>query len=179
MNLYQLGAECEKYSWIMLEPEGQWTGLLDHFAGQNMADAWTPVTIALIRERSFRRESIGDFPTLNGAIPVFSARAADSLGDILARHGELLPTRGLSPTYYLYNTTTFVDALDEERSDIRRYQSGRVMHLKTVVFGRDRLLWPSVFKLPQMPKGHTYVTDEFVDRVRGADLKGFKFLPVG
>ncbi|HMK34583.1 MAG TPA: DUF1629 domain-containing protein, partial [Desulfomonilaceae bacterium] len=71
-----------------------------------------------------------------------------------------------------------VDALDEPRSEVERFDSGRIMSIEEYSFIEERLLGVVVFKLPQRPLGWPYVTDPFVERVQAAKLKGFRFRPV-
>ncbi|MGH7635195.1 MAG: imm11 family protein, partial [Gemmatimonadaceae bacterium] len=112
---------------------------------------------------------------LLGTVPVFSVRAVNRLLDFLTRGGELLPLRYGRAEYMAYNVTRVIDALDEKASSIARFPSGNVMSIATYVFRSDLLASVPIFKIPQLPRAHVFVTDEFVSRVAESDLTGFRF----
>ena len=63
-------------------------------------------------------------------IPTFSERAVQALGDMLSRNGELAPIKmNEAMQYYGFNPTRIVDVVDEEKSTIAYFSSGRLMDL--------------------------------------------------
>ncbi len=73
----------------------------------------------------------------------------------------------------MFNITRLVDALDERRSAIERFDDGRVLGIDHCALYADQLAGESIFKLPQKPAVYEYVTDEFRRRVEQARLSGF------
>lgn len=112
-----------------------------------------------------------DFPTL-GTVPVFSERALDALLDLLVENGEILPLDCCGEKYFAYNTTRRLDALDEERSILVRFDTGRIMDVRAYEFFPERLGTAAVFRLPQL-RARSFVTDAFARRIDDAGLTGF------
>lgn len=117
---------------------------------------------------------IPDFSTLSGA-PVFSSRAVDALADLLDDRGDLLPLKVEgAEDQYVFNCTRLSEALDEERSEFKRFtSSGRVMRIVYHEFAGNRLRGETVFRVRQNPKRSEYVTDAFRRRTEEAGLTGF------
>jgi hypothetical protein len=113
-----------------------------------------------------------DFPWTS--FPTFSKRAVEALRDLLEPNGEILPLICEFGDYYAFNTTTVVDALDEEHSELKRFKDGGIMRILRYEFYPEKLQGLSIFKLSQLPGGD-YVTDTFVQRVQEAGLVGFDF----
>jgi len=113
--------------------------------------------------------------------PVFSARAVEALSDLLEGRGELLPleVEGGGDLYrelYAFNITRLSDALDEAKSELKRFESdGTIMRVERFEFDPGRLAGETVFKLAQMPEWHDFVTGAFMRRVQEAGLRGFSF----
>ncbi len=98
--------------------------------------------------------------------------------DLLKPSGELLPLRYSVAEYLAYNVTRVIDALDEDSSSIVRFPTGRVMSISKYSFVPDLVGSSAIFKIPQLPKAHVFVTDEFARRVQESRLSGFTFLKV-
>jgi hypothetical protein len=92
-------------------------------------------------------------------------------------NGELLPLALTDESYFVYNATRQVDALDEDRSELVRFGSGRIMDIKRYEFRPEHLQRATIFRLPQV-QGAVFVTDRFVERVAEAGLTGFDFAAV-
>lgn len=107
-------------------------------------------------------------------VPVFNARAADLLRPLLIDNGELLPLLCDEGSYFAYNVTTVLDALDLEKSSIIRFASGRIMDITRHEFLQAKVTH-SIFKIPQVPWMEVFVTDEFRDAVSQHRLTGFTF----
>ncbi len=118
-----------------------------------------------------------DFPGLTSHIPVFSPRAWAVLEDLLLAAGECVPLRCEmeSGTYRALNVTCLVDALDVERSQVKRFRSGRIMRVLRYAFVAEKLTGLPLFKIPQRPLQDVYASDAFVERVVASGLDGFVF----
>jgi hypothetical protein len=101
-------------------------------------------------------------------VPVFSPRAVDGLREFLEPNGELLPVITPLGTYYAYNVTTLVDALDIDKCDITGY--GR-LQINRYAFKPKCVDGSAIFKIPQQPV-EIYITDPFVQRVQELELNG-------
>lgn len=117
-----------------------------------------------------------DFTNLGlSPIPTFSEHAISALGELL-EHGELAPIKLDEPMeYFGFNATAIVDILDESRSQIVRFSSGRVMSVSQYMLATSVKQLPPIFKIPQTRRNTTYVNEAFVMRVEEAGLTGFKF----
>ena len=96
-------------------------------------------------------------------VPVFTTEAYEALRPVLDGRGEVLPLNitDAPPDAVAFNPTRVVDALDEQRSDIKRFSSGRVMRIARPVFIPDRVRDETIFKVTTYPRA-LYVTDAFV-----------------
>lgn len=172
MNVFRLMTDPERYCNFAVR-HAKDAGILDAFDGRPLATEWEApdITAADVDD------DLADLPdyALLGTVPVLSARATVALLDVLRFAGELLPLRYRRAEYLAYNVTRVVDALDERGSTIHRFPTGRVMSVASYVFVPDRLSDAVIFKVPQLPKAHVFVTDEFVSRVAASALVGFTF----
>jgi hypothetical protein len=179
VKVYMLKPDPDRYQALALLREEEWDRLLDWFTGEPIGPSWLSPAVSVLREKpSDDRLLVGDFPSLGGVIPVFSGRAVEALGELLRASGEILPLSCAGGTYLAYNVTRVVNALDVERSEVKRFAEGGIMRIIRHEFRPDRLADEVVFKLPDVRKSAVYVTDEFVERVKNADLTGFQFPPV-
>lgn len=98
------------------------------------------------------------------------------MGELLRNDGELLPLACDEAELWVFNPTTVVDALDQDQSELVRFDSsGRIMTVTNYVF-QDELVSDSVaFKVPELLRASTFVTERFVDAVKLADLRGVDY----
>jgi hypothetical protein len=97
-----------------------------------------------------------------GVEPAFTARAVDRLHGVLEGAGQLLPLESADGEYYLWHVTRVIDALDETGSSIVRFESsGRIMMVDRWAFLSVMLGDVLAFKVPQLPRAFTFVTDAF------------------
>jgi hypothetical protein len=175
VTVYQLRAMPDQYQILTTHGMPDWDAEPHWFHGQPIGAEWEPPLLRLHDDKR-RPLPVGDFPSFIGTIPVFGERAVEALGDLLRAHGELLPIRTPSDTYYAFNSLKVIDALDEECSDIVPNGRGGILHIARIAFHADRLGAIPIFKIPETVR--TFVTDAFVDRVKEAGLLGFRFDPV-
>ena len=109
-----------------------------------------------------------------GVEPAFTARAVEALQDVLFPDGQILPLRSSDGEFYLWNVTRMLDAFDEMTSELTRFTgSERIMSVQRWSFKADVVGNATAFKIPQLPRAFTFVTDTFVRRVREEGLLGF------
>jgi hypothetical protein len=114
-----------------------------------------------------------DFPGAGAPVnltPVFSARAVEGLREFLEPNGELLPLITPEGSYFAYNLTRVVDAMDVEGT-VASWVLPTVSCIERFEFRPETLRGLTIFKIPQTPV-EIYVTDPFVQRVRELGLNG-------
>ena len=65
---------------------------------------------------------------------VLRDRAVDSIGPILEPHGQLLPLACAEARLVVFDAQVLPGVLDEERSELVRFGTGRIMKLKVPMF---------------------------------------------
>lgn len=116
-----------------------------------------------------------DFPWLGAGSLALRERAKEVLGARLEPYAELLPLELDAPVWAV-NVTKVVDALDEERSEVLRFKtSNRIMDVKRYEFRKEVVEGLLIFKIPQLRRSTVFVSEEFVELVEGAGLKGLAF----
>jgi hypothetical protein len=173
VDVYLLDADADRYANLTLARSADAGQLLERVDGRPMGDSWSPLEVEIIHDSRYAGRPACDFPLLFGPVPVPSERAAGALGDLIGEHGELLPLRCEEGRYYAVNVTRVVDALDESRSELKRFpSSGRVMRVLRYEFDASRIRPACMFNVPKMVGSDVYVTDSFRDAVREHELTG-------
>jgi hypothetical protein len=174
MKIYTLKANVNNYP--VLAPVDWGVERYRHFDGHPLAPPPDALRVEVVKEG--QTLPAGDFPGLTSHIPVFSRRSAAALDEILDAAGQMIPLRceSCADEYVAVNVTRLVDALDERRSEVKRYRSsGRIMRILHYAFLRERVAGMEVFKIPQTVLQEVYVSEAFVERVAGRSLQGFVF----
>jgi hypothetical protein len=138
---------------------------------------WRPLAVSRLtvgEDGSPRAEA--DLPWLGGHVLVLRQSAVVELGALLERHGELLPLSCEDTDLWLFNTTTVVDALDEDRSDLVKFDDGTILAVERYEF-RAAAVAP-VFKVPQLLRGPLFVSDEFASALTATGLTGLELTEV-
>jgi hypothetical protein len=176
MHVYQLRADANHFQNLILADESIWDQMQDMFNGTPVGMSWSPLRVEVLRDEDQNRAlPPGDFPSLMTRLPVFSQRAVDTLSDLLHANGEFLPLVCSEGTYFAFNVTRVIDALDVQRSEVKRFSDGRIMRVVRYEFVPDILEGLSIFKIPETARMEVFVTDPFVSRVQSAGLVGFDF----
>jgi hypothetical protein len=69
-----------------------------------------------------------------------------------------------------------VDALDEENSELIRFDDGNILDVVRYEFRPHMTAGMAVFKVPQLLRGPLFVSDEFVEAAASAGLTGPEFI---
>jgi hypothetical protein len=149
------------------------------FEGMNSpalrAPNWIPPSVELGAGDDYQRSDKSDFPYLASNVLLLREKAVNALADMLLRHGELLPVRADDGSaMQLYHTTCFVDALNRKASEIRYFDSGRIMGVWRAVLLPEPIAGLDAFRLSSH-SSPLYVSQSFKDRVEAAKLKGLVF----
>jgi hypothetical protein len=173
MEVYELYPDYRDECRRLTMPAGDLDEFRRRFEGTPMKLPWTDVTIGWVAESSLPK---GDFLHLVLGLPIFSSRAINVLGDLLEGNGEILPTTCEGDQLFFFNVTKVIDALDESRSEVIRFDGrSEVMRVARYAFFSEKLTGAVIFKIPQFLTGRVFVTDPFVERVRSTGLRGFGF----
>ena len=122
MNVFELAPDCNRYQNLVFASKKDWA-ILDQFDEGRLIQSWTPPSVKVLRDDKFNRNlPPGDFPHLAVAVPVFSLRAVNVLRGMLEENGQILPLSCTEGEYYAFNVTTFIDALDESHSEVKRFK---------------------------------------------------------
>jgi len=133
-------------------------------------NSWPKIAVRVVRDGSGGTEAT-DFG-LVWTEPALNFRTVEALSDILRANGQILPLLSENGDYCVYNVTTLLDALDEDRSVLKRFSSGGIMSVQRFVFRPQVIAAYPIFKIPQLPRAHTFITDAFLRRVKTARLTG-------
>jgi hypothetical protein len=148
--------------------------LTDEVRGSAIA-SWTPPVVKIIEADERGRLRPSDSPWLAASTLVFTDKARRYMGEVLLRHGQLLPLTCDRSTLWLYNVTSVLPALDETKSRVLRHESGKAFGVLHYVFIPSQIGDVEVFKIDTLPVSPTYVTEQFVDRWLRAGLVGLTF----
>jgi hypothetical protein len=149
------------------------------FDGRPMAAEWQAPEVCLIPGEVERGLLVGDVLALVPTVFMLTARALRALTPVLDGHGELLPVSYIGGELWAFNTLTFFDVMDHERSTGSFLDGGRLVSLRTLAVKEPLpAVWPPIFKLPQWPKGRPIVTRQFMEAVTSNALTGLDLRPL-
>lgn len=118
-----------------------------------------------------------DFLWILSTLCVMRPRAVEAMEPLLAC-GELLELN-CAEEVYVFRPSSPIDVLNEERSELLRFSSGRIMEITKHAFTQPRPPGAHVFKLAQFDRGPVFFSTEFVERARHQSLSGLDFVAVG
>jgi len=150
------------------EAEGDTFARLDGRAIE--PNSWPKIAVRVVRDGTGGTEAT-DFG-LVWTEPALSFHTVEALSDLLRQNGQILPLFSEDGDYCVYNVTTLLDALDEERSVVDRFSSGGIMRVQRFTFRPEIIAAHPIFKIPQLPRAHTFITDAFLRQVQSARLTG-------
>jgi hypothetical protein len=171
MKVYELSL-AEGQEWAMpkvLEDNH----VLSDLRGQRQLH-WIPIGMDLLTEDDEgtpRRYS--DFPWYGSHVLILRSDAANGLREIMRPYGEFLPLKG-GDGLELFNATTVLDALDEDRSEIIRFDDGDVLTIERYVFRQEAIGNCLIFKLPYRAS-NLYMQAGFIDQIKDMELCGIGF----
>jgi hypothetical protein len=146
------------------------------FRGKAQSENWVPPKMELHSEDEGKKLGYSDAPTVNSEALIFRPSVVAAMGDMLRQYGELLPLDCPGEDLVVYNVTRLIDALDEERSVLRRLESGVLYMIECPAFRPEVVEGVDIFKIPQMGAGTIYVSHRFVDLWQASKLHGLNFL---
>jgi hypothetical protein len=140
---------------------------------------WRPLPVEIInKNEKGRKLRFADAPVTIGGLLIFRESVIKKLGPLLSKYGELLPLECAEAKLWLYNATLVLEALNEEESEISRFDSGAIYKIDWAVFRDEAIGDADIFKLSIFRTGPIYFSQRFVDLWKKSGLKGMKFLQV-
>jgi hypothetical protein len=135
---------------------------------------WHAPQMRFIRERDDGAgRKYSDCPWCLHNVLVVRDRALPLLRPLLERYGEILPLASDEPVS-LFNVTTILDALDEERSRIARFSDGGILAIEQHAFRADVIGDAEMFRLPGRASS-IYMRETAVRRIGELKLAGVAF----
>lgn len=120
-----------------------------------------------------------DAPWLGDHALILKPTAVKEMDFFLFKDCELFPLGCEGAQLMIVNPIHLVDALDEERSTVRRLApQGRIWRIDKYEFHPERIQGLHIFKISNLRVSSVYVSDAFVARWKEAGLKGMEFNPV-
>jgi hypothetical protein len=175
MKIYLLHQDFDRYEILTYSNLEDSKRIQDWFCGEPIGNRWTPLKVEVLRDKDHKDRPSSDFPGFGAGKSVFSHRALESLRDMLDGNGEILPLDCKDGNYWVFNVTRMVDALNVEGAKVKRFSDGGIMRVEQYSFRPEKIHGLTIFKIPQFPFSDVYVTDAFVERVKGTGLTGFAF----
>lgn len=119
---------------------------------------------------------IGDVFSVEVSSFILNEKSYKILYPYIKNEVQIFKIKSENDKLYVVNITNIIDCLDYDKSEIKRFPSSdRVMRIIKYVFKIEKLKNATIFKLPENPKGISYVTEEFKKVVEENNIKGFKF----
>lgn len=167
-------ATLEGAEWVVLhDPDPDQWEMLSALQGP-VGPGWRAPRVSFIRQREDgAARQYSDCPWCLHNVLVIRDRALRALMPLLQGYGEILPLHCEEPVS-LFNPTTIIEALDEERSTIARFDSGEVMAIERHVFKPDAIGNVEIFRLP-VRASSIYLHETVVRHVGELGLAGLAF----
>jgi len=143
------------------------------------ASGWVPPKVYILSPNLKR----GNFFNLSPGGLVIDAEGINALRALLEMSGELLPVSYKGEEFAFLNVTSFVDALDQDRTNwVYAKGSGTKIRIEKYAFHSHRLPETPLFRIPETNKTVTFTIeglkdpeDEFKFNVEQKGLKGLIF----
>jgi hypothetical protein len=136
---------------------------------------WRPLHVQVVDERTPFGAPESDFPTwgMAGALAL-RRRAVELIGPLLSPYGDVLPLGGEGAGIAVFDCTTVIDALDQDRSEIVRFRGGGILAVTRYEFRPEKVSGVGAFRLPHDPAG-LFLSGTIVDAITKAELTGLDF----
>jgi hypothetical protein len=181
MKIYR-AVPHEGYEWVVLDDATDYERFIDPSPAFSSVGRQPAVSAHLLRNDPRRS---GDrmrarMPWLGEGVLALRDEAIDEIGALLEPFGVLLRLESPDARLIVIRITNIIDVLDEDASDIVRFSSsGRVLDIRRFVFRSESLLRSQAFRIPQLPRGGTFLTEDLVQEIESRGSEGTAFLAVG
>jgi hypothetical protein len=176
VKIFEAYPPSDDYEWLTLVDEIDFDKFQE-LDERSVADTWTPLKATLIQDEAIGKagRKKADLPWFLSNALVLRDDAIDALGPVLEPYGELLPLDLRGARLAAFHATNLIDALDEEYSEIVRFDSGRVMSIEKYSFKAGVIRQSEVFVIPQYVSSAIYLTDSIVNEIESLGLSGTAF----
>jgi hypothetical protein len=143
--------------------------------GISMLSRWKPLSLILYEDdkRSETKKNCSDFMGYLG--PAINEKARSSLSTLIEKSVEFLPLSTPIGKYWMMNINA-IDCLNESKSDVKRFSSGKIMRVVNYSFYEDKLQDVHLFILNVGTD--IIVSNTFREVYDQNNLTGLKFYPL-
>lgn len=177
MKYYYYRPDSDRFNAIGLKPEDR--NLISiRTVYARILPTWKPIEVVEFDDNPGVE---GDFPSLTNynQLPVMSHKAWQALEPVIGSCCEPLPLRHPSgSSLYLVHFTESTDALDVEKSELKRYTDGGIMRVVRYALKSETIRGRHAVKLPKESGGEVLVDEEFRKAVEANKLLGLEFKEV-
>ena len=142
--------------------------------GSSKKDVWKDFEVTFEAADKGRKKRHSDFPWYNGAALILRENVAAKMKDFFERHGELLPIHSSDAQRLFVFKCKTIDALDEEKSEIMRLKSGKIILVKKFEFKDIDNIHADIFRL-NYRGSPTFVSEKFINLYKEFNFVGLKF----
>lgn len=143
-----------------------------NFYGNNISDKWVAPSITAY----YKKRKIADISSFSNGAPLFNEKTIDVLEEFLKDKAELLPVYHEKSKYYVVNIINVIDALDYEKSEFERFDTGAIMYCTKYSFKPEIVENQHLFKIPLCNSIDIFVSDDFKKKVEETKIKGLIFV---
>jgi hypothetical protein len=178
MNVYEIYLDLDKFHFVSIENHKDWERIRFHPHGQPFGDSWIPAQCGycLPDNEDYKPSAInGDFISIGHRIGLLTA-TVQKVGHLFTPYGELLPLDidGDVNQIFWFHCTNVLDAIDEKKSKIRRFDDGRIMAIDDYAFHSDRIGSNEIFHIPG--GGYRpFFTESIKQKIESLGLTGLDF----
>jgi hypothetical protein len=143
--------------------------------GRSQKESWRPVAVKIITKEydgSPFAQTVS--PWLGSYALILKQDGVVELRDYLSRIGEILPLNCSDERLHLWHPLAVIDALDISVSEVRRFESGRIMGITRHGFVAERLRGIEAFKIPDLRVSPVFYTESAarqISRVVGTTVE--------
>ena len=177
MRVFQLAAD-ERYWSLIPEREEDWD-IIDLF-GRPLGRQWEPLNMVPLKRDAAGRELLRpDLYFVAHDVPAANERALGILRPLIEPFAEILPLSCPTEKVFALNVITVIDALDYERSIVRRFPgSNHLADVEVPVFRPGAVDGVQMFRIPLIRRSYVYIGERFVRACQRAGLQGLTFQPI-
>jgi len=147
-------------------------------SGDRLGEKWEPPIVGLFDANEEDQKTIGDFPSFGGVVPLMiKNRGLNALITLIHDDVEVLKVNTDKGKYSALNVFSR-DCLDQDRSIVQRFKTGRIKVIEKYTFKTKCLEGVHIFRLPEEIMSRTFVDDEFKHTVESNELHGLRFFKI-
>lgn len=162
------------FEWVFPLQKSDWKALWSFDVAQ-LGVSWQPVKVRLGSPREGEACRSAMMPWMGGHVLVLREEATLLVGHALSQWGDLLPLECDQANLFVFRARHFVAGLDERRSEVTRFEDGRIMMINKHVFDPQAIAGLEIFKLSTMPRGSLYLTESMVLLIEAGRHEGTNF----